>query len=118
MADLSASWFGPSPKPQGTPRRTGRLCRSPHTGSHGAAGTAVVARAHRRARSERPLGDAGDLALLHVAARQPEPEFRPLGQPSTSSVQTLKLVSVFGPKVVLIATSAASRPRAISTRPM
>jgi hypothetical protein len=35
-----------------------------------------------------------------------------------SSVTTVKLLSVFGPKVVLIATSAASRPRAISTRPM
>ena len=31
---------------------------------------------------------------------------------------TEKPLSVFGPKVVLIATSAASRPRAISTRPM
>ena len=38
--------------------------------------------------------------------------------PVTSSVQTLKLCSVFGPKVVLIATSAASRPRAIRMRPM
>ena len=36
----------------------------------------------------------------------------------TSSVQTLKLASVLGPKVLLSATSAASRPRAISTRPM
>jgi hypothetical protein len=31
-----------------------------------------------------------------------------------SSVATVKLLSVFGPNVVLIATSAASRPRAIS----
>ena len=37
---------------------------------------------------------------------------------ATSSVHTEKLLSVFGPKVVLIATSAASRPRAINTRPM
>ena len=37
---------------------------------------------------------------------------------TTSSVHTVKLLSVFGPKVVLIATSAASRPRAINTRPM
>ena len=36
----------------------------------------------------------------------------------TSSVQTLKLVKVLGPNVLLIATSAASRPRAISTLPM
>ena len=35
-----------------------------------------------------------------------------------SSVITVKLLSVFGPNVVLIATSAASRPLAISTRPM
>lgn len=36
----------------------------------------------------------------------------------TSSVQTLKLTSVLGPNVVLIATSIASRPLAISTRPI
>ena len=36
----------------------------------------------------------------------------------TSSVHTLKLFSVLGPKVLLIGTSVASRPRAISTRPM
>ena len=35
-----------------------------------------------------------------------------------SSVQTLKLSSVLGPNVVAIATSHASRPRAIRTRPM
>src|ERR1035441_441729 len=35
-----------------------------------------------------------------------------------SSVQTLKLSSVLGPNVVAIATSDASRPRAIRTRPM
>jgi hypothetical protein len=36
----------------------------------------------------------------------------------TSSVHTLKLVSVFGPNVLLMATSEASRPRAINTLPM
>ena len=36
----------------------------------------------------------------------------------TSSVQTLKLANVLGPNVLLIATSEASRPRAISTLPM
>ena len=36
----------------------------------------------------------------------------------TSSVQTLKLTSVLAPNVVLIATSIASRPLAISTRPI
>lgn len=35
-----------------------------------------------------------------------------------SSVQTLKLSRVFGPKVVAMATSVASRPRATSTRPI
>jgi hypothetical protein len=37
---------------------------------------------------------------------------------SASSVRTLKRFKVLGPKVVLIATSAASRPYAINTRPM
>ena len=37
---------------------------------------------------------------------------------TTSSLQTLKLCSVFGPKVLARATSQASRPRASSTRPM
>ena len=36
----------------------------------------------------------------------------------TSSVQTRKSRSVFGPKVVVIATSAASRPRASNTLPI
>jgi len=36
----------------------------------------------------------------------------------TSSVHTLKLFNVLGPNVVLIATSEASRPRAINTLPM
>ena len=35
-----------------------------------------------------------------------------------SSVQTLKLTRVLGPKVLLIGTSAASRPRAIRMRPI
>jgi len=37
---------------------------------------------------------------------------------ATSSVQTLKLTSVFGPKVWVIGTSAASRPCAIRIRPI
>src|SRR5580765_359100 len=36
---------------------------------------------------------------------------------ATGSVQTLKLSSVFAPNVVAIATSDASRPRAMRTRP-
>src|ERR1700722_8837237 len=37
---------------------------------------------------------------------------------ANSSVHTLKLTSVFGPKVWVIGTSEASRPCAISTRPI
>ena len=36
----------------------------------------------------------------------------------TSSVTTPKRVSVFGPKVIVIGTSQASRPLAIGPRPM
>jgi hypothetical protein len=36
----------------------------------------------------------------------------------TSSVHTLKLTSVLGPKVCVMGTSAASRPWAIRTRPI
>ena len=39
-------------------------------------------------------------------------------QPGISSVQTLKLTRVLGPNVVAMATSMASRPLAISTRPI
>src|SRR5271157_4472500 len=44
--------------------------------------------------------------------------FRPLHPSLTSSVRTLKLFRVLGPKVLLMAASAASRPRAINTRPI
>src|SRR2546421_8182731 len=37
---------------------------------------------------------------------------------ATSSVHTLKPDSVLEPKVLLMATSVASRPRAMSTRPI
>jgi hypothetical protein len=40
------------------------------------------------------------------------------GAVASSSVHTRKLSRVFGPNVVAIATSVASRPRAMSTRPM
>ena len=36
---------------------------------------------------------------------------------TTSSIQTRKLFRVFGPNVVVMATSAASRPRAINALP-
>ena len=39
-------------------------------------------------------------------------------QAAISSVQTRKLLRVFGPNVVVMATSAASRPRASSTLPI
>src|SRR5580658_8672775 len=41
-----------------------------------------------------------------------------LAGPGISSVQTLKLSRVLGPNVVAIATSDASRPRAIRMRPI
>ena len=53
---------------------------------------------------------------LHLGSATNAAAHRPA--PSTSSVQTLKLFRVLGPNVLLIATSAASRPRAISTRPI
>src|ERR1019366_1721124 len=42
----------------------------------------------------------------------------PHARPVTSSVHTRKLSRVLGPNVVVMATSAASRPRAINTRPI
>src|SRR5688500_7489896 len=36
----------------------------------------------------------------------------------TSSVRTLKLFRILGPNELVMGTSAASRPRAINTRPM
>jgi hypothetical protein len=52
------------------------------------------------------------------------PPISPRGLPGkpaqsfTSSVQTRNDFSLFGPNVVLMATSEASRPRAIKTRPI
>ena len=42
----------------------------------------------------------------------------PPGVATTSSVMTVKPLNVAGPKMVESATSVASRPRAITTRPM
>jgi hypothetical protein len=57
---------------------------------------------------------AAALRFAHVCPAAPQP----VSPSFTSSVQTLKLFRVLGPKVLLMATSAASRPRAINTRPM
>src|SRR3954470_17118626 len=60
-------------------------------------------------------GIASSLLLLAM----PEQRFALHGSALTiSSVTTVNFFSVFGPNVVLIGTSAASRPRAMSTRPM
>ncbi len=61
---------------------------------------------------EMPHGQKGHISLLDVRYITLD------GICTTSSVQTLKLVRVFAPKVVAIATSHASRPRASSTRPI
>jgi hypothetical protein len=61
------------------------------------------------ARSRRPT------AALYCAAPSMRTRFQPF---STSSVETLKLTSVLGPNVVAMATSIASRPLAISIRPI
>ena len=57
-----------------------------------------------------------NIAVTRDLHRRPQRE-RPQA-PRTSSVHTLKLVKVLGPNVLLIATSEASRPRAISTLPI
>ena len=69
------------------------------------------------------LGMAGDIQglaqqeLPALEMEPPAPQTQEAAAP-TSSVQTRKLLSVFGPKVMLMATSAASRPRRSATRPM
>ena len=52
---------------------------------------------------------------LGISSRAPSRRILP--HHAISSVHTLKLTSVLGPKVWVIGTSEASRPRAISTRP-
>ena len=76
-----------------------------------------------------------DRRLARVVAEQADGRYRALVLPlrempgrsepapgqaavATSSVTTVNCTRVVGPKVLLIATSAASRPRAISTRPI
>src|ERR1700757_200111 len=51
-------------------------------------------------------------------AIHPDPGGRVVRHQATSSVQTLKLTSVFGPNVWVIGTSDASRPWAINIRPI
>jgi hypothetical protein len=66
------------------------------------------------------ITDSGGMIVSETSAQSLYRRTSPGGHSAaaTSSVSTVKLWSVFGPKLVLIATSAASRPRAISTRPI
>ncbi len=92
------------------------------------AGKAAPGLFRRRSRRRRRRGLAARLSGRAGARR--EDEGRRSGPPSPSddghaapvppisSVTTVKLSSLAGPKVQLIATSAASRPRAMSTRPI
>src|SRR3954470_11955793 len=78
----------------------------------------TLARPEHHAMFAKPDGltVAVDSGVAHCEKRHhaTAPEISP---PGISSVQTLKLSSVLGPKVVAIATSHASRPRAIRIRP-
>jgi hypothetical protein len=76
-----------------------------------------------------PVEAPGVWGVVDVAAPSPNSEANRIPKPmytclpqlvfyNSSSVQTLKLTRVFGPKVCVIATSAASRPWAIRTRPI
>ena len=77
-------------------------------------------------RGDRPCARPRDRAFTSLYCATPRSSLtivtsclNSLRHPSlNSSVHTLKPFSVLGPKVLLIGTSAASRPRAISTRPM
>lgn len=88
-------------------------------------GDAIVAANNGQARTMPESASLSSVTLaLPMATSVPVPMAMPpsaTGLPVlayTSSVQTRKPSSLFGPKVVTMATSAASRPRAISTRPM
>jgi hypothetical protein len=56
--------------------------------------------------------------VLRWFVRATEAASKPSSKPSTSSVQTRRFSRVFGPNVVAMATAAASRPRALSPRPI
>src|SRR5271170_2703344 len=83
----------------------------------------TVARAeHHAMLAERDrLGIAVGRDVIHGQAARAHGTARAGGAAVTaaaSSVQTTNFLSTFGPNVVAMATSAASRPRAISIRPM
>ena len=63
------------------------------------------------------LGQKADIRVMHRNILS-MPEGDRAGYSVTSSVITLKPASVHGPNEVTIATSVASRPRAIRMRPM
>src|SRR4029453_12159685 len=75
---------------------------------------AVLAKSHRlRISVDRDVPHCQEAHV--VPAELPNPAFsRGL---VTSSAQTVKPARVLGPNVLLMATSVASRPRAMSTRP-
>jgi uncharacterized protein (DUF1697 family) len=87
---------------------------------------------HRRGRHMGRISGAAERvapALGHLVEKArhrhvAQLEYRPpdsgkaVRAPSTSSVMILKRVSVLGPKVWVIGTSAASRPKAIGIRPL
>src|SRR5262249_49542232 len=58
------------------------------------------------------------VALVDSRNYRSGPGGRVVRHQATSSVQTLKLTSVFGPNVWVIGTSDASRPWAINIRPI
>src|SRR5262249_33532751 len=67
---------------------------------------------------EKPLQTGAALEASERPAQAPMRPTSSMRDGGASSVCTAKRLSTFGPKVVLNATSAASRPRAITIRPM
>jgi hypothetical protein len=65
--------------------------------------------------SERPASNSRTIATIYPCQRNQAARVNRFG---ASSVSTVNFGILWGPNVVIIATSAASRPRAISIRPM
>ena len=73
----------------------------------------------QKVREDTERGSAGENANASVSSvRFGMKVVSSLAAYTSSSVQTLKLTRMFGPKVWVIGTSAASRPWAIRTRPI
>jgi hypothetical protein len=107
--------------PGGLERR--RSNRNLHSGAIGPSSGGVAGRALTASRID-PNEDSSDRmhgrSLLYRSASTACSTRAAAGSSSavTSSVRTSKRLSVLAPNVVLIATSAASRPRAIRMRPI